>query len=996
MAAEALLSTIKKQAAIPTPSLSSVQSTSSALPSLNTSSAPSTAEHPIGPNALPKPAQPVAQPVQQPTVPAPQTPTTPQPANGVLNNATAGTQPAQAVKPKTPPVSANPTSPLQTTPTNPEEPVANTAALPSATKSVFDQAIQDSSAINAQEDALKNADIASQGQLTDAVTQAATDKYATEQANNDKLQATQEQILKDRNAAIAGDSQQAKLEAQNAYDANQANIAVQAMRTQQADHDRILDQMKANKLRELNSESRIAAMGGYGTQQAYTQMTNESLDNDRVINSLTLQADANNIEYSNKFKQNSNDYQAALSSINNKKQADTAASYDKYLEYVTKIANDRELGATEKAAAIKEAKASYADKVSKINHDSFNDKYTKTWDVANKAQDLLKQRRDDARGIMSTMLNNYALSDKDLTPEQQKQLANLEQQAGLPIGSSATGIGALKEQARRGNLDMQAYTDDQGNVTYATVNKLTGKMENSFTVQGVSKTAIGKFTTQFNPDTLETTTWDTSTGKPGSTQGPFTNFTQAGGDPSQGVPGMNRVGNQVIDPKAYNKIFQIGSKGGQCGTWASTISTAPRVGNMYKDKIDKVDTMIPKVGNKLILPLKAPGTGKFNAATDPGHVAVVTSYDPVTKIIGIAQSNIKLDGIVTTGTYNLDTLKANYGTNWGFITGDLKPEIQSQLLKTPTFTDTQSVVNQGTATKGEISMEDVTKAYADAGQQDKIATYGDQIKALLAARSSKGSSLPKSLTTLPTPEEYKANPEKYADLSPTQREALVSKIGLEKASNPSSSFNYDPDKARTELESKPAISVYNAIKPLTDSVNQLNKQAASGIGDPGSFDLTIQTVLGEITKQGATKAAGGGIPESKFKQAEVWLNSLDSNETLSDEARKSALDVVNTFYKSYTNQVKDLVKTYGDQAVAKSADPNDVIRDYADLYSPAKAQNNSSAPQAKDQITKAANAGYSPAEIVDHLSKNPTYSQSIQKAIAAGYSPEEIVIYYSK
>lgn len=959
MAAEELLSTIKKQAStIPVPNTASIKSTSAALPSLNTSSIPNTAEHPIGPQT-PQPTPPQNQEAIAPSQNMAGQKVTNQytGSNGyTMQDASAGG--TSITKPQTPPIAniPNTSAPtgLESTPTptiaNSDTPTPssvatsattkpaapNNSALPSATADIFNQVQQDASGIDGQIDDLKKADVASQGQLTDQLVQAATDKYATEQANNDRLQATQDKILADRNAAVNANSDQARLDAQNAYDANEANLKVQQMRTQQADQDRILEQQKQNKLSELNDETRLAAMGGYGTQQGYTQMTNETLQNDRVLNSLTLQADANDLDYANKFNQTTNDYQAALSGIATTKQNAIQDNYDKYLDYVTNISNNREMGANEKATAIATAKADYTDKVSQINHDSFNDKYTKTWDMANKAQDLLKSRRDDARTVMTDMLNRYAMSDQDLTPEQTKQLATLEQQAGYPIGSSASGIAALKEQAKRNNLDMQNYTDDQGNVTYATVNKLTGQIVNSFTLKGASKTAIGKYQTSYNSITGETTSWDSSTGQMGAVQGPLMNYVNNGGDPSTGVPGLNKVDQRAIDPTAYNKIFEVGQKGGQCGTFASTISTAPKVGNTYNEKIDKVDSHTPKVGDKIVLPLGLSGK-KFDPSTDPGHIAVVTSFDPSTGDIGVVESNKHLDGMVSTGTYNLNTLNGKYGADdWGFITGDLKPDIQQQLLQTPDFQDTNKLIAAGTNQKGQLSIEDVSKAFVAAGQQDKIAAPADLIKALLAARMSNGASLPKSMQDLPSPEEYAANPSKYANLTPDQLATVSSKAAAIKATNPSSSLNFDPATARSNLKAEPAVQVYDSIKPLTGAINQLNSQAndPSGIQNGQAFDTSVQTVLGEITKQGATKANGGGIPDSQFNQLQEMIDQVSQGRSLSDDQRTAALKVINTFNDSYTNQVKGLVNDYAAQATRKGADPRDVVLGYDDLYSP--------------------------------------------------------------
>lgn len=135
------------------------------------------------------------------------------------------------------------------------------------------------------------------------------------------------------------------------------------------------------------------------------------------------------------------------------------------------------------------------------------------------------------------------------------------------------------------------------------------------------------------------------------------------------------VGDQVVSDNWLADVFGVGSKGGQCGTWASTISTATKVGNMWSEKRTKIDKQDnPTAGDKLLIPLGvASGTNKY------GHVATVLSYDPATRTVKVVESNKNNDEKITMGTYNLDELRKKYGDDWGFASGELKPGVQKKL-----------------------------------------------------------------------------------------------------------------------------------------------------------------------------------------------------------------------------------------------------------------------------------------------------------------------------
>lgn len=145
------------------------------------------------------------------------------------------------------------------------------------------------------------------------------------------------------------------------------------------------------------------------------------------------------------------------------------------------------------------------------------------------------------------------------------------------------------------------------------------------------------------------------------------------GDP-RFAGGLTIDGDFVESPELTD-MFGLGEEKGWCGTWASTLSTATKVGNSWGEKASKINTQTPTIGDKLLVPLGVTDGKGY------GHVAVVLGYDPQSGNIVVVESNRngrqnrgEGDGIATLGMYNLSDLKQKYGTNFGFATGELRPE----------------------------------------------------------------------------------------------------------------------------------------------------------------------------------------------------------------------------------------------------------------------------------------------------------------------------------
>ena len=169
-------------------------------------------------------------------------------------------------------------------------------------------------------------------------------------------------------------------------------------------------------------------------------------------------------------------------------------------------------------------------------------------------------------------------------------------------------------------------------------------------------------------------------------------------------------------PQEIQDLFRVGQVGDWCGVYAGSVCTAPNVGDTWQQKIDTVKKYgsiqdSPQPGYKLLLPL-----GVKTADKDYGHVLAVIGYDPKTNGVICAQSNGDGrqnrgagKGVVSLVGYNLDALKSKYGSNWGFVPGELKPEIKQKLL---TLNAQQGQVDIGTSVQ-RTSQEGAFEGFID-------------------------------------------------------------------------------------------------------------------------------------------------------------------------------------------------------------------------------------------------------------------------------------------
>jgi len=575
---------------------------------------------------------------------------------------------------KPPPAVKPPVQPAQPTATAP--PVITEVDATSEADQIKKQSEDDLNELNA----LKGANLTAESDYRDAMVQSSKERYSAEQANLDRLEALQATTLDARNKALQAGADVQRKDAENAWQTSKQEYDLQRDRTKKAYEDQIVEQQLSNTKRTLEMESTLAAMGGYGSLAKNKEMQSLTLQNDRVLNSVVFEKEASDREVTIKIDDLTRGYKQDLNKIETNKQNAIQDNYDKYLEYVTKIQDDREMSEVEKQSAIRDAQGNYKRNVAKINQDSFETRYNISQTAAAQVHQARAQEKEDAKNTIKDIINTFALSEQEMTPAQQKQLQMLEKRSGYPVGLSLVNLDNLKKQAKAENLQISQITDNAGNVTFVAMDKTTGEIKHQETLEGLG--ASTKFTLNFNPITGETTIFDPSTGQavsPGSSGVAQSYFKNT-------PAGNTSVGTSMLNNDDFKKIFNVGGVGGWCGIFASSLSTATQVGNTWGEKrshIDKRDN--PKPGDKLLIPLGV------KTDRDYGHVAVVTDYDAASGTISVVESNkdgainkcqrqggknCESLGKITTGTYKLSDVVKQGG---GFASGSFKPGIQNQL-----------------------------------------------------------------------------------------------------------------------------------------------------------------------------------------------------------------------------------------------------------------------------------------------------------------------------
>lgn len=760
-----------------------------------------------------------------------------------------------------------------------------------------------------QEETLKKANLEGELGEENTIIQSANDRYNAEQANLTKLEDTQTKILEDRNAALASESEIKRQDAELAYETAKQEEEMQRQRTQKAFDDQIVEQKTANTKRLLAKESMLAAFGGFGSLIKNKELEETTVQNDRLMNSVVFEKNAADQEITNKITTLSKGYQLDLAKIEDDKSSSTQENYDKYLEYVTKIQGDREMSEVEKQSAIKEAASTYKKNVAKINQDSFETRHKIAQDASNEVRKIKAEEKNDARGILEGVLSTYALSDVELTPAQKKDIQALEKRAGYPEGVSMLQVANLKEEAKQKNLQIEKFEDGYGNVTIAAIDKTSGDVINQVSLQGVGRRE-NKYDISYNPITGEQSIID-----------PYTGQTIAGSGQSfspNTPPGTQGVGSMVVPDANFKKVFNVGGVGGWCGNFASTISTARKVGDSWAEKLRAIDKRSnPKPGDKLLLPLGV-RTAKGNGAGEYGHVTVVTSYDPNTGIINVIQSNAngemntrKGPGHITTGTFNLSTLQKQYGNNFGFASGNFKPHIADKLKiqSIPTIQNNPTGQNAGS-----ITQADALKVAAERGIFGK--------------------------------EAYQ-----FADLA-VKTGILPTDLAAQKKAEEAGKEGTISNEMKTKLQNDPSVKKVKAANELQLAIKAYKDLAEkqTGLVTGGSDKTSIDAAYNNLKIQfknaaelGAIAAADVPLIEGAIKPItkDIWdvpgrynfeneggvqgvLSSLDTALNISNQKKEAAAQELKSLYPEYADSDYFNTLTGSSQANQPSSNGNTI------------------------------------------------------------------------
>lgn len=458
---------------------------------------------------------------------------------------------------------------------------------------------------------LQNSSLTAEADYREAMTELASRKYDQEAQNYTRLEDLHANILAQKTAAINAATEQERRDAKMAYDESVRALEVQRERTKKAFEDKEIETKLSNTKRQLETESMIAALGGFGSLSKNKEIIQLTLENDRLLNSVMFEKDMADREITNEFTSVTDDYQDDLMTIEENKQTAMMQAYNEFEDYVTAVQNNRELSIEEKYSTIKTAQAEYKVNVAEINQASFEQRYETSEAAATAIRDL-KFRTVDAA---TSALYGYVTDAQ-----------------GRPILDEYGNKVELPPEAKSDLQWKDAVFDDYGRV---------------ITPPGTFDPSTG----EFRPDT--------SFSVP-------SNIRQSGG-----------VNFSSPETKAYlEDIFGVGEVGGWCGVYSSSISTAPAVGDNYTEKMTHVvPGEIPSAGDKLILPL-----GVTDKDKGYGHVATVIGYNTATGDVYVVESNAdgrqnegKGEGVVTLGTYNINTLTSKYGAQaFGFVPGELK------------------------------------------------------------------------------------------------------------------------------------------------------------------------------------------------------------------------------------------------------------------------------------------------------------------------------------
>lgn len=496
------------------------------------------------------------------------------------------------------------------------------------------------------------------------------------------------------------------------------------------------------------------------------------------------------------------------------------------------------------------------------------------------------------------------------------------------------------------------------------------------------------------------------------------------------VSGASQALTQVADgtasqiPQGIQKIFGVGTNGGQCGVYAGTLSTAPNVGNTWNQKIATVQAHgsiqdNPQPGYKMVIPLGVNTDGK-----EPGHVETVISVDPKTGNMLMAQSNMDLKGTVSMTVQNLSDIKQKYGQNWGFIPGQLQPGIQTQL-------------SAYTAQNGsQVTMQPQGKPNWDAlgasignGVSQNNALYASKLASgdmtLDQVRSAVATSNPTATTAIVN-QIVSAAASQNPNFSDGQVAAKTTFLNGWTGAAGAGSMGYTNQTAQTALGHLEILN--NAFKSLENNSSFVGKDwngviqfAAQHGDDPAlaAFNAAIDPVTGELGK-----AMTGGVPgETEMADLAKQFNSATGPQSMQAIVKTYAQlegEKLNTNINAYKENIghlpsdslitpsggafmqslgldpKEYDPTYGQTQNSNQMNIPTIGTTASTALSSFNLSGNQEPSPMGSSIQKAKQLGYNSQDIITHLQSNPAYASKISAAQAAGYTADEIAQYYNQ
>jgi len=326
-------------------------------------------------------------------------------------------------------------------------------------------------------DALKNASLFSEVEARQSLTQLADETYSRQQEVYNAAQELYQRTLNQRNASLAATADVQRRDAEIEYQSSKFELEQQRRRSEKAYNDQLTEQKLNNMSRQLQKESMVAALGGFGSLWANKEIENTILENERIMNDIVFEKDDADRETSFRITQLNDAYQQDLYRIEVNKENAIQENYTEYLGYVQDLTEKRSLSATERQEAITTATNEYKRNVSQINQQSFELKYSISQAAREYADGLkeqiraqVKEKKAEAKENLQTAVELLTSSPESLLSTDVKKLAELEAAAGMPVGMTARAVSAIKEELKKANVSIEQFSDGE-DVVYVSVDR---------------------------------------------------------------------------------------------------------------------------------------------------------------------------------------------------------------------------------------------------------------------------------------------------------------------------------------------------------------------------------------------------------------------------------------------------------------------------------------------------------------------------------------------